>query len=194
MQNKEKWVPTIYSVDDCGNLCVSKKYLAGCSEITLRLYADFECDITKNLPFEDASFDTILSTQVLEHIYNPFPLFKECHRILKKGGVFIVSSNMAYWEHEQPNDYLRHTQFFYERIAKENGFETAEIIPVGDGLCVLADIAQKIARCEKMGKMKLIFRLLYAFTKFLFERYNQKKGKRILGQETLGYCAVLRKI
>lgn len=245
MKNKEKWKPTIYSVDKCGKLCVTNEFLKNGSEIVLRLqaqvfgpliekyangklldlgcgdvplygfykkfvtenicvdwastlhkneYLDFECDITKELPFEDASFDTILSTQVLEHIYNPFPLFKECNRILKQGGVFIVSSNMAYWEHEQPNDYLRHTRFFYERVAKENGFMIEEIVPIGDGLCVLADISQKIARFEKMGKMKLLFRLLYKFTKFLFERYNQKMGKYILGQEPLGYCAVLKKI
>ena len=82
---------------------------------------------------------------------------------------------MAYWEHEQPNDYLRHTRFFYERIAKENGFMMEEIVPIGDGLCVIADISQKIARFEKMGKMKLLFRL---FVHFLPNFYLKDITKR----------------
>ena len=39
-------------------------------------------------------------------------------------------------------------------LQKRMVFMMEEIVPIGDGLCVIADISQKIARFEKMGKMK----------------------------------------
>jgi len=51
-----------------------------------------EGDITK-LPFEDESFDTVFSTEVLEHLTD-LDLKKsvsEVYRVLKKGGYFIVT-------------------------------------------------------------------------------------------------------
>lgn len=39
------------------------------------------------LPFDDNSFDVIISTSVLEHARNPEEYFPEIHRLLKVGGV-----------------------------------------------------------------------------------------------------------
>ena len=39
------------------------------------------------LPYEDESFDVILSTSVLEHAQNKEEVFNEFHRVLKKNGV-----------------------------------------------------------------------------------------------------------
>ena len=71
MQNKEKWVPTIYSVDDCGNLCVSKKYLAGCSEITLRLYADMFNEVIKKYAKGNRKLEHLIMKMSTEAFYNP---------------------------------------------------------------------------------------------------------------------------
>ncbi|MEW6685367.1 MAG: class I SAM-dependent methyltransferase [Candidatus Edwardsbacteria bacterium] len=35
------------------------------------------------LPFEDNSFDTLLCIEVLEHLFEPASLLKECHRVLR---------------------------------------------------------------------------------------------------------------
>lgn len=44
------------------------------------------------LPFSDASFDTVLSFQVIEHVANPKPYLSEILRILKPGGVFVCAT------------------------------------------------------------------------------------------------------
>jgi SAM-dependent methyltransferase len=44
------------------------------------------------LPFEDDSFDTVLSCGVLEHVANPDGSLDEIHRVLRPGGVFFVTN------------------------------------------------------------------------------------------------------
>lgn len=41
------------------------------------------------LPFDDASFDCVLSSQVLEHVMDYESTFKEIHRVLKPGGISL---------------------------------------------------------------------------------------------------------
>lgn len=53
-------------------------------------------DIDIGLPFKDASFDIVISNQVIEHVNSTDNFVKECYRILKNGGTCIVSTpNLA---------------------------------------------------------------------------------------------------
>ncbi|GAB1855742.1 class I SAM-dependent methyltransferase [Flavobacteriaceae bacterium MHTCC 0001] len=45
----------------------------------------------EQLTFEDNSLDLIVTSDVMEHIYNPELAFKEIHRVLKPGGAHIFS-------------------------------------------------------------------------------------------------------
>ena len=51
-------------------------------------------DIIKQ-PFEENSFDCILFFETIEHVENPADFFKEFHKILKPGGVLILSTPNA---------------------------------------------------------------------------------------------------
>jgi len=54
--------------------------------------ADIICDLEKGkLPFENDSFDIVFTSHCLEHIDNIIPLIYEIHRVLKKGGHFLVA-------------------------------------------------------------------------------------------------------
>lgn len=55
-------------------------------------------DLNKKISFENNSFDIITATQVIEHLYDVDNFVSEVHKILKKGGIFIVSTeNLAAW-------------------------------------------------------------------------------------------------
>jgi len=42
------------------------------------------------LPFANNSFDVVICLETLEHIFNPYLLVKEVHRVLKTNGIFIL--------------------------------------------------------------------------------------------------------
>jgi len=53
-------------------------------------------DMSKELPFGPESFDYIVSIEGIEHIENQFLFFRECFRILKKGGrLFLTTPNIS---------------------------------------------------------------------------------------------------
>lgn len=54
-------------------------------------YSDYiHADIC-NVPLEDESFDAIIFARCFHHIKNAKSAFKECNRLLKRGGIIVVS-------------------------------------------------------------------------------------------------------
>ena len=49
----------------------------------------------KTIPFEDKSFDSILSNQVFEHVFNPNDFIKEVNRVTKMGGGISYDSSVC---------------------------------------------------------------------------------------------------
>ena len=57
-----------------------------------------ETDLSKTLPFRDATFDVIHSNQVIEHLAGTDHFMSEIKRLLRPGGYAIVSTNnLASW-------------------------------------------------------------------------------------------------
>jgi 2-polyprenyl-3-methyl-5-hydroxy-6-metoxy-1,4-benzoquinol methylase len=59
------------------------------------------------MPFADTTFDTIISSDVVEHLWNPLGIMTDLTRVLKTGGNLIVGTPFNYWLREAPNDYFR---------------------------------------------------------------------------------------
>lgn len=111
-------------------------------------YLDFECDLTKDLPFEDEDFDTIVLSDVLEHIPQPEHLWREMARVLAKGGKILMNVPFFYWVHEQPHDFYRYTEFALRRLVEHAGLRVLELEALGGSPEVLADIHAK--HCAKI--------------------------------------------
>lgn len=46
----------------------------------------------ESIPYPDASFDVVVSDNVLEHLDNPVEVFREVHRVLRPGGIFLAKT------------------------------------------------------------------------------------------------------
>ena len=76
--------------------------------------------------FDSNSFDTIVCTQVLEHIPKPWLAVQEMHRILKEGGVCIVTAPFIQASHADPHDYFRYTTEGLKSLFEGGGFDIIE--------------------------------------------------------------------
>jgi len=70
----------------------------------------------KTIPFEDNHFDSVLSTEVFEHIFNLGDVLNELNRVLKHGGKMLITCPFVWIEHEMPHDFARYTKFALEDI------------------------------------------------------------------------------
>ena len=76
----------------------------------------------KKLPFPNASFDAVLCSEVIEHLFNLEELLQELHRVLKPEGRMLVTCPFVWNEHEAPYDYARYTRFALADIFLKNHF------------------------------------------------------------------------
>jgi 2-polyprenyl-3-methyl-5-hydroxy-6-metoxy-1,4-benzoquinol methylase len=49
-------------------------------------------DMNERLPYPDAMFDAVVCIDGIEHIEKPFDFIRECQRVIRKGGVLIIST------------------------------------------------------------------------------------------------------
>lgn len=76
----------------------------------------------RTLPFAAASFDAVLCSQVLEHVFIPVEFLREIHRVLRPGGVLLLTTPFAWDEHEQPQDFGRYSSFGLKDLLQRAGY------------------------------------------------------------------------
>jgi ubiquinone/menaquinone biosynthesis C-methylase UbiE len=100
-------------------------YPAGSGQPNASVYAD-----AMRLPVRDASVDTVLCTEVIEHLPRPAECFAEFVRVLRPGGHLILTTPLFWHLHEEPRDYYRYTSHGLRYLMTANGLEPEAIIPI----------------------------------------------------------------
>lgn len=86
------------------------------------------------LPFRDASFDSILATEVLEHVPDTDLVVREMARVLRDDGKVLVTVPFVGELHQTPYDFRRFTRFGIARVLEDAGFEVLELRSRGNFL------------------------------------------------------------
>lgn len=92
---------------------------------------DLRCDAT-SIPEPAGSFDAILCTEVLEHVIDPIAVMREAARLLRPGGVLLVTAPLGSGLHQEPyHFYGGYTPHWYRRVLGEAGFDPISVTANG---------------------------------------------------------------
>ena len=105
------------------------------------------------VPFADGSFDGVVAFEVLEHVPELRESVGEMVRLVRPGGLLMITTPFCWPEHEVPYDFARWTQFALRKAFEESGCDVIEIVKLGNSLTVVFQMA-----------------LLFAVRKLVFHR------------------------
>jgi SAM-dependent methyltransferase len=134
------------------------------------------------LPFRAASFDTVLCSEVLEHVPEPARLFAEAARVMKPGATLILSTPQTWGLHEEPFDFYRFTRYGLEHLARAGGLEVIEI----RSTCgTFAMVGQRLASfffystgASRFAPLNLLMRIPLALGQILAVSLDELCGRR----------------
>jgi len=81
----------------------------------------------KAIPYEDAHFDAVICTEVLEHSMEPDILVGEMNRVLKPKGLLFVTVPFIWGEHEPPYDFRRYSTFGIKKLMAQAKFNLVHL-------------------------------------------------------------------
>lgn len=151
----------------------------------------------EDIPFPAETFDSVICTQVFEHLNNPFKVAYEISRILKTGGVCLLTVPQTNELHEEPHDYFRYTKFGLEEIFNKVGLEIIEFDRRGGFFTLIAQLKIRYLLDRfKLHRRKFCGRaaskLFSIYGKFMMglDKLDKSDANR---KHTIGWCVILRK-
>lgn len=158
---------------------------------------DVLCE-ANNIPLESNSYDTLISTQAIEHIEDYQGMVNEAYRLLKINGYFILSGPFYWHLHEEPYDFFRFSKHGFRYILEKSGFEIIEINANGGawatlGLMINHTFSFNNPKANKVTKgLKYFFRKLklHITVNKIFSYLDKKDYNTI---NTINYVVVARK-
>lgn len=85
------------------------------------------------IPFKNESFDTILATQLIEHLPEPKQFFAGGARVLRPNGHLLVTFPLVNPVHEEPYDFFRFTEYGVLYFCRKAGLEPVKVRRMGGG-------------------------------------------------------------
>jgi 2-polyprenyl-3-methyl-5-hydroxy-6-metoxy-1,4-benzoquinol methylase len=136
--------------------------------------------------FSSNMFDAIVLSHVIEHVYDPISLLRECKRILKPGGkIFILTPNSKslchklfgeYWRGlEVPRHLMVFSNINLESCANVAGFKTVEISCTERSAKSIYCLSRMIKSANKISEKNINSRSI-GYSIQLWEKIVQKFG------------------
>ncbi len=164
-----------------------------CADWIDREHVDIVTNLAQPLPFPDSAFDTIIMSDVLEHVPNPDLVWREMTRTLAPGGHILLNVPFFYWIHEHPHDFYRYTNFALLRFVSINNLELKHLEAIGGIMETWTDLHAKI-----MTKIPFIGKPLAILLQSSINLFNRCRTGQFIAEKSarhfpLGYFIVAQK-
>lgn len=116
----------------------------------------------------DHSYELVLFTEVLEHLHTPQQAIDEIHRVLKPGGLVLLTTRFIFPLHSSPVDYFRYTKYGLRHLLRN--FDIVELSDEANTMETLAIIYQRLGfQCKTLWlkPFKLMWFSLAVITRHL---------------------------
>ena len=156
-------------------------------ELLARTDVAFRQAVVPPLPFADASFDWVITFQVIEHIRRDGEFVREIHRVLRPGGQLIVTTPNA------PMSLTRNPWHIREYTAAElrsllgSEFSSVEALGVSGNARVMEYYEQNrrsVKRITRFDILDLQHRLPRCLLQFPYDVLNRINRRRLLKSNT----------
>lgn len=151
------------------------------------------------LGLADSSFDVVLCTEMLEHVPEPQRAIDEIRRVLRPGGLLLLTTRFLFPIHDAPHDYFRYTKYGLRHLLRR--FEILELLEETTAIGTLAVLIQRLgmqAETLRWTPLRagwlLAARVVHPLS-FLITREFGDSGRRTpeTGIMTSGYHVACRK-
>jgi SAM-dependent methyltransferase len=89
--------------------------------------ADVRADVSEGVPLAGDCADAVVAFQVMEHLREPQRFLEECHRVVRPGGMLLLTLPFMWHVHEAPHDYFRFTRHGLAYLLGKAGFVDVRI-------------------------------------------------------------------
>jgi SAM-dependent methyltransferase len=143
------------------------------------------------LPFAANSFDTVFSTQTLEHVEEPHLTVAEMARVLRPGGYLILTAPQTWRLHEKPYDFYRYTRFGLQHLLERSGLHVVRIKAQGGVWATVGQIVNNAVH-QLVPKRLPVYAayIIYLISNLLFGVLDRVW---LDTDETINYLVIARK-
>jgi SAM-dependent methyltransferase len=137
----------------------------------------------QSLPFQDNSFDQVISLNTLEHIYDATAVLREMFRVVKPGGKVHVTVPFMFRIHGHPDDYFRATPSWWRETFDLAGFSHLELHPLVWGRLSTATVVPGLRGLAPRLRRHIAMLLDTVIGKVIFrgQPMQGKRGERVVG-------------
>lgn len=129
--------------------------------------------VNEKIPCEDESFDTVISLNTLEHIFDAKSVVSDLCRVLKSGGELILTVPFLFPIHGHPDDFFRPTSSWYVSILHELGFKEVDVRPLSWGPFSTAATCSGLPGPAKLFRKKCALTLDFIYHKLSLKRSSE---------------------
>lgn len=145
------------------------------------------------LPFQSSLFDAVVCLEVLEYVWQPQAALIEISRVLKPGGVLLLSTPFLH-RVDAANDYWRFTEPGLRVLLQKAGFEVVQWHAQGNALAASVNVLRYVVSVQRSWVRRVVSIILRPIFEMMLSVDSAITARRPnLASFATGYMVVARR-